>query len=173
MAVGEIITIISLVVAAAVAAGTSYYAGVESKKSSKRQAAMLESDKQRRQKERALRTRRLASGQKASFLASGISLTGEGTAATMLDETFTFGKEEIENIGEKYSKQQEAVLAKGRSDYNLGLVGLFTGVSTTAGMIADKTSGWKAPKDVKAPSETRKPVTGGVKTGTSSPGGLT
>jgi len=132
------VMVIAMVVSAAVSATSSYYAGQESKKQSKRQAQMLEVDKQRRQKEIARKTKKLAGSQRASFLASGISLTGEGTAESVLGETYAFGKEDIENIGERYSNQQENVLAKGRSDYNAGLLSaagdIAGGISGIAGM---------------------------------------
>jgi len=137
--VSSIVMVVAMVVAASVAAASSYYAGQEAKKQSKRQSAMLESDKRMRQKERARKTKKLAGKQRASFLASGISLTGEGTAEAMLGETYDFGKEEVQNIGEYYSKQQENVLAKGRTDYNLGLLGAVSGVSTSVAMGAGKT----------------------------------
>jgi len=130
------IMVIAMVVSAAVSAASSYYAGVESKNQSKRQSQMLEADKNRRQKEIARKTKKMAAGQRASFLSSSISLTGGGTADSVLGETYDFGAEDIKNVGEAYTNQQEAVLAKGRSDYNMGLLSATTAVATGVAGVA-------------------------------------
>lgn len=131
---GMVITIIAAVVAAA----ASVYAGVASYEASKQQSQMMEDDKVMRKKERAEKTRRIAGAQRASFLASGISLTGEGTPEAMLGETYDFGIEEVKNISEHYSKRQEMVLAEGRKDYNLALLAGFSGAATSMGMSMGK-----------------------------------
>jgi len=133
------VMIIAMVVSSAVSAYSSYQAGVESRKQSQRYAEALEADKKRRQKDIARKTRKLAGHQKASFLASGISLTGDGTAGEVLGETYDFGMEDIKNVGEAYTNKQEQVLAEGRSDYNAGLLGAVSagasGVAGVAGSI--------------------------------------
>ena len=129
------VMIIAMVVSSAVSAYSSYQAGVESRKQSQRYAEALEADKKRRQKDIARKTRKLAGHQKASFLASGISLTGDDTAGEVLGETYDFGMEDIKNVGEAYTNKQEQVLAKGRSDYNAGLLGAVSaGASGIAGI---------------------------------------
>lgn len=147
---------IMTIVAAAIAAAASVYAGMASYEASKKQSKMIQADKEMRKKERAEKTRKLAGEQRASFLASGISLTGEGTAEAMLGETYDFGKEEVANIDEYYSKRQEQVLAKGRTDYNLGLLAGVSGVATSFAMNMGKgndTAGYK-PKKVEPKART-------------------
>jgi hypothetical protein len=65
--------------------------------------------------ERIKQIRRLASQQKSSFLASGISLTGDGTPDAIISETYDVGMADVENIKKFGSVQGENISATARA----------------------------------------------------------
>lgn len=60
-------------------------------------------------KEKAKQIRHAAARQTSSFLSSGITL--EGTPMDVLDETYTTGREDIENIGRNYQTSANNVVS--------------------------------------------------------------
>ena len=83
--------------------------------------------------ERAKQTVRLQKTQKASFLNSGISLTGEGTPQNMFDETFDTGLEDIKNIKNNASQQSKNIMGAARAKLFSDIGGM---VSNVAGGIS-------------------------------------
>ena len=59
--------------------------------------------------------RRVASQQKASFLSSGISLTGDGTPDAVISETYQTGIEDVENIRNYGATMGASVSANARA----------------------------------------------------------
>lgn len=64
-------------------------------------------------KEKAKEIRYKAARQTQSFLSSGLTL--EGTAQTILDETFDTGKEDIANIRASYNNKSKNFISAGRT----------------------------------------------------------
>ena len=80
--------------------------------------------------ERAKTTKRLAGKQKASFLQSGISLTGEGTPQALIGETFDVGLEDIKQIQKNTGRGVSNIWSKARS----GMLSDLGGFAMTVGM---------------------------------------
>ncbi len=83
-------------------------------------------------KERVKSTRALAGKQKASFLHSGISLTGEGTPQALIGETFDVGLEDIKQIQKNTGRGVSNIWSKARS----GMLSDLGGFAMTVGMSA-------------------------------------
>ena len=78
-------------------------------------------------REREKKTLKLAGKQKASFAASGISLTGdEGLFGTFLNDTYDTGMEDINLIKENYNTRAGSVMSGARSQLigDLGKIAL-------------------------------------------------
>ena len=112
--------IASLVMAAAAAAAK----GVSSYMTAKAQSKQLAAEGTERAKARDKRTKMLAASQKASFLSSGISLTGdeESTSGAVIGETYKHGLEDVETIKSSYNSRIKDVMAGGRMALVSGLV---------------------------------------------------
>lgn len=85
--------------------------------------------------ERAKRTKSLAAKQKASFLHSGISLTGEGTPQSFFDETFDTGSKDINLIKENYDAQIKNVMGGARTKM-ISQLGTFAVSAGVGGMMS-------------------------------------
>jgi len=80
--------------------------------------------------QRSKRTQQIAGQQKASFLQSGISLTGEGTAQYLIDETYDIGLEDIDLIKKNYNRGISNVMGSARTKMisQLGQFALSAGI---------------------------------------------
>jgi hypothetical protein len=114
-----------------VSAGASVAGGVAAKKRSEKQAEALKLENEIRTKEKARQVKKTAGQQRASFLSSGISLTGEGTAQDVLGETYQFGLEDIDLMNRNTKTNMENVLSKGRSEFIGGLGKAALGLTST------------------------------------------
>lgn len=76
--------------------------------------------------------RRMAAQQKSSFLASGISLTGEGTPDAIISETYDIGMQDVENIKQYGAVQGANITAKNRANMMAGYASMASDVSSLA-----------------------------------------
>ncbi|MHA1883385.1 MAG: hypothetical protein ACTSUO_10120, partial [Candidatus Thorarchaeota archaeon] len=98
--------------------------------SAKSQSKAIRQQAELQANERAKKTRKLASQQKASFLSSGIALMGEGTSQSVFDDTYDTGIEDMNRIKQNAVSQQKNVWSKARSsmikDLGMAAVSLAT-----------------------------------------------
>lgn len=133
----------TLMVASLVMSGMSISAN---NKNAKAQAAAVAQEGKNRAQERLKQSKLLASKQKASFLNSGISLTGDGTARAVIEDTYETGFADIGQIKDNANTQSSNIMSKARSDMFAGVAGMgmnvaavgqssgmFSGSGTTSG----------------------------------------
>jgi hypothetical protein len=116
--------IASLVMSAAAAAAQ----GISSYMTAKAQSKALAAEGTERARQRDLRTKALAANQKASFLSSGIVLSGDQgeTSGFVVNETYQHGVEDVGRIKSVYNERIKDTMAGGR----MALIsGLLLGVS--------------------------------------------
>lgn len=104
---------------AVVGAATSIGMGMASARNQKKAArAQLEAASMQakiKAEERIKLTRKYAAQQKSSFMASGISLTGDGTADAVISDTYDIGIADVENIKKYGAVQGENISATARA----------------------------------------------------------
>lgn len=76
----------------------------------------LERERDIKIKQRERRTKALAGSQKASFLQSGIALTGAGTPQALFDETYDIGIEDVNLLSENYHNKIQSIQNQARSE---------------------------------------------------------
>ncbi len=106
--------------------------GIASKHSAaKSKSQALKQQGKFKAEERAKKTRRLAGSQKASFLHSGIALTGEGTPQSLIEETYDIGLEDMGQIKENTRRGVSNIWGQARAGMisDLGNFALSTGLS--------------------------------------------
>jgi len=80
------------------------------------QANALAREGNQKAEQRAIQARKLAGQQKASFVSSGISITGtEGTAGFILKDTYKTGLEDVNQIKENYNTKSGSVMSMARA----------------------------------------------------------
>jgi hypothetical protein len=104
-----------------VSVSASVAGDIAAKERSEKQAEALKLENEIRTKEKARQVKKMAGQQRASFLSSGISLTGEGTAQDVIGETYQFGQEDIDLMSRNTQTQMENVLSRGRTEFLGGL----------------------------------------------------
>jgi hypothetical protein len=114
-----------------VGAGLSVAGGIAAQERSKKQARAIKKEAEIKMRERGRAAKKLAGHQRASFLASGISLTGEGTAQATTGETYDFGIQDIGLMRENAETRRKNVLSQGRTQFISGLAQGALSLATT------------------------------------------
>lgn len=104
------------------------------KKAAKRQLEAQAMDTKIKAEQRIKQTRRLAAQNKSSFLASGISLTGDGTADAVISDTYQTGMDDVENIKKFGAVQGENITARARANMIAGYGQMVSDVTGYASM---------------------------------------
>lgn len=94
---------------------------------------------------KAKETRYRAARQTVSFLNSGIEM--EGTPSLVVDETYTTGLKDIQQIGANANAQSSNFIAQGRSEAISAIVGGMSGMSGSMGSMFE-TAGSFLPESV-------------------------
>ncbi len=111
------------------AIGTGFSMSAKNTAAKKQQQALQQQGTiQARQRAKGIKA--LAGSQKASFMQSGISLTGEGTTQALLDETYDTGIEDIGQIKSNTKAGVSNVWSKARS----GMIGDLTSFALNTGL---------------------------------------
>ena len=107
-------------------------------KNSKNQAKAVAEQGAMKARERAKQTQMLASKQKTSFLSSGISLTGEGTAEAMVQDTYDTGLADINQIKSNYNQQSSNIMSAARSKLlsDVGKMGMSVAMAGVGGAFS-------------------------------------
>lgn len=106
-------TVATLVIGLAGAAYSAYSAHEQKQE----QKAAITKQKEIQENEARKRAKKILAQQEASFLASGISLTGDGTPQDFFDETKTATAEDMNMINDYYSTQIGNVTGRARAQY--------------------------------------------------------
>ena len=116
------------IIGAAISAGLSAYSAYQAYETHQDEKSALKKQEEIYQNNLQEKVRKTIGQQKASFLASGISLTSE-TAKYTLDDTVTQGNIESERISDYYStlKKQSAGTARASYISSLGSLGSSAG----------------------------------------------
>lgn len=110
-----------------ISAGVGAYQAYETKQDRK---AALKQAEETRQEQIKKRSKQILSKQKASFLASGIAITGEGSTQDFFDDTYLATQADAQNVSDYYETQIGNVTGEARSQY-IGALGSAVGSATS------------------------------------------